>query len=306
MGVPSGPRPSVPADRDGVRVAVTGGSGFLGRRVVHRLAEVGARTVLLVRPGSTPPEGHLIERSLEVDFDAPPADLYEQAGRPQVLVHLSWSSLDDPSSPDHEAVELPRNAEVARTLIRPGLERVIATGTSLEYGMVHGPVAETTPAAPTTAYGRAKVALHAELRARCDEVDATLVWARVFPLLGHDQPDRELLGRLRTAVQQQQPIFEMSLGEQLRDYLPVEDAGAIVADLALDERAEGIYNVCSGEPISIRRLAEEWCEQHGSPITLRFGRRPLPTHESIAYWGDRTRLDVLTASDAAGRQEHPD
>ncbi len=286
-----------------LRVAVTGGTGFIGRRVVRELLTAGATPLLLVRPGSGARARSVVTGAaeveassvnvLEVDFDDPPADLFERAGRPEALVHLAWSNLHDSMAAVHLSEELPRHRGVAAALIRPGLRRVVATGTSAEYGVVHGPVSENTPVAPTTDYGRAKARLHAELAELCVAAGSTLVWARLFPLLGEDQPEHELLGRLRTAVEQGKSTFDMSLGEQLRDYLDVDVAGRLVAELVLDEHADGVYNVCSGQPISIRRLAEEWRERTRSDIALRFGHRPSPTHESMAFWGDRTRLDGL-------------
>lgn len=288
-----------------MRVAVTGGTGFLGRRVVEQLRTDGHDVVLVARPG----RGSTLDRPhapvLEVDFDDPPSDLHARAGRPEVVIHLAWARLDDGRSPTHLDVELPRHLGMARALAGDGLRRIVATGSSSEYGIVHGPVGEDTPTHPTLTYGAAKVGFHAALIELADEVGAELVWARMFPLHGEDQPERELLGRLRVAVERGERTFAMSLGEQLRDYLDVTTAGRIVATLAAHPHATGVYNVCSGRPISVRRLAEEWCRTNAPDLELRLGEVPMPTHESPAFWGDRSRLDALLGVGSAVATAEP-
>jgi dTDP-6-deoxy-L-talose 4-dehydrogenase (NAD+) len=85
----------------------------------------------------------------------------------------------------------------------------------------------------------------------------------------------------------------MSVGEQLRDYQPVEASARSLAKLALDPRANGIYNVCAGMPTSVRALVEGWIREAGAPITPELGRYPYPDYEPMAFWGDATRMNEL-------------
>jgi dTDP-6-deoxy-L-talose 4-dehydrogenase (NAD+) len=85
----------------------------------------------------------------------------------------------------------------------------------------------------------------------------------------------------------------MSGGEQLRDYLPVGQIAERLVSLALTARNNGIVNVCSGIPVSVRELVERWVEQNGWAIRLDLGRYPYPDYEPMAFWGDRRKLDRL-------------
>ena len=91
--------------------------------------------------------------------------------------------------------------------------------------------------------------------------------------------------------------FDMSGGEQLRDYLPVEEAAADLVALALNGGDNGVVNVCSGQPISVRELAEGVVRNHGSTISLNLGHFPYPEYEPMAFWGDRTKLDHCLGRD---------
>ena len=81
----------------------------------------------------------------------------------------------------------------------------------------------------------------------------------------------------------------MSRGEQLRDYLPVAEVARRLIRLVEWPAASGIYNICSGEPISVRRLVEQHIAARGGAIDLGLGRYPYPDYEAMAFWGDGAR-----------------
>ena len=88
----------------------------------------------------------------------------------------------------------------------------------------------------------------------------------------------------------------MSGGEQLRDYLSVAEAAKHIVSLALIKKDIGTINVCSGSPISVRRLVEGWVKENGWSIRLNLGHYPYPDHEPMAFWGDRSKMDQILNS----------
>ena len=82
----------------------------------------------------------------------------------------------------------------------------------------------------------------------------------------------------------------MSGGEQLRDYLPIEDIVEQLADLHESSRC-GTYNICSGKPISVRRLVEKRVKESGSNIKLNLGYYPYPDYEPMEFWGIRDFME---------------
>jgi dTDP-6-deoxy-L-talose 4-dehydrogenase (NAD+) len=85
----------------------------------------------------------------------------------------------------------------------------------------------------------------------------------------------------------------MSGGEQLRDYLPVEVVAENIVKIALQNKIQGIINNCSGQPISIRRLVEEYLQKTGAKIDLNLGYYPYPTYEPHAFWGCTKKLERI-------------
>ena len=91
---------------------------------------------------------------------------------------------------------------------------------------------------------------------------------------------------LKVAVAAGHKEFPMSGGEQLRDYLPVSEVARQLVDLALNPADPGPVNLCSGRPVSVRRLVEGWIDQNGWKIEPKYGELPYPDYEPMAFWGD--------------------
>ena len=83
----------------------------------------------------------------------------------------------------------------------------------------------------------------------------------------------------------------MSGGEQQRDYLPAAEQARLLVALAMNGQNNGVVNVCSGKPITVRSLVEGWVRENGWTIELELGHYPYPDYEPMEFWGDRTKLD---------------
>lgn len=87
----------------------------------------------------------------------------------------------------------------------------------------------------------------------------------------------------------------MSSGRQVRDYLHVEKAGRLIADLCLDD-TQGAVNVCSGQNQSLADLARSIAAPLGREDLLRFGALPdrigdPPVITGVPYVPDEKIVD---------------
>jgi nucleoside-diphosphate-sugar epimerase len=271
-----------------VKVAVSGATGFIGRHVVAALESAGHEPTLWVRPSSSPSNSR--HRVVRIDIENPPDRPFELLGRPEALIHLAWGGLPNYASLHHFERELPAHYAILKRLVEEGLSTLVVAGTCFEYGMQSGPLDEARAAAPANPYALAKDALRRQLQQLQRHRPFSLTWARLFYLHGDGQAASALLPQLHEAVAAGLPSFAMSGGEQLRDYLAVEQAADHLVALAGKRREHGIVNVCSGQPVSIRALVERWIAANDWSIGLDLGRHPYSEHEPMAFWGDARKL----------------
>ncbi len=273
-----------------MKVAITGARGFVGLHVLAELAKREVEVVATVRPGNeTKCPAVANTRWVALDIGRPPEHCYSALGKPDVLLHLAWGGLPHYRSLHHFETELPLQYRFLSGLVREGLSSLISVGTCFEYGFQSGPLAANMETRPANPYGFAKDALRKQLEYLQKLHPFNLIWARLFYMYGEGQPETSLFSLLKRAVSDAEPIFKMSGGEQLRDYLPVTEVAKRLVGLVLVPQDLGVINVCSGSPISVRALVEGWIREHGWEIELALGEIPYPDYEPMAFWGDDSR-----------------
>src|SRR4029079_2617478 len=125
---------------------------------------------------------------------------------------------------------------------------------------------------PSTPYAQAKVDAFNALSASLHQQGVAFAWCRLFYLYGEGEDGRRLVPYVRARLQAGEP-GELSSGTQIRGYLDVSEAGQMIADVALG-RGEGPVNICSGQPVTVREVAERIADEFGRRDLLRFGARP--------------------------------
>ena len=278
-----------------MKVLVTGASGFVGHHVVMRLLERGHDVIAVTRDESRASSLCWASqvRLAVADLHRPPANPYEFFGKPDAIMHLAWTGLPNYQSLFHFEENLPADYLFLKSLVTEGVGQVLVTGTCFEYGMQSGALSEDLLTNPANPYALAKDTLHKFLQALTREHPFVLQWARLFYMYGAGQNPKSLIGQLDAAIDRKDQEFFMSGGEQLRDYLPVETVAVHLVSLLEHSSVDGAINICSGKPISVRRLVEERLECRGASLALRLGHYPYPDHESFAFWGESARLKCL-------------
>ena len=276
-----------------MKIAVTGASGFIGRYVLLDLQHQGVETIAVTRDASRLRRLSDAVRIVEMDIANSSSNSFEQMGKPDVLIHLAWDGLPNYKSLHHFETELPRQYHFLKSMIEAGLPSLLVTGTCFEYGMQSGSLVEDMQTKPNNPYGYSKDNLLKQLTFLQSVSHFNMTWARLFYMYGEGQPSTSLYPQLKEAVSRGDKVFNMSGGEQLRDYLPVEEVAHKITQLALARRDIGAINICSGNPVSVRRLVEQWLSDNDWEIELNFGYYPYPDYEPMAFWGDRERLDAM-------------
>ena len=278
-----------------MKVLVTGATGFVGRHLVAALLARGCVVRAVARNAETAQGVPWINdvEFVAADIHAPELDIAALTDGIDVLAHLAWPGLPNYRALFHFEHNLMADYRFIKGTVEAGVKQVLVTGTCFEYGMQSGPLSENTEPRPSNPYGLAKHTLHLFLQSLQQEHPFTLQWARLFYLHGEGQNPNSLLAALERAVDAGEASFNMSAGEQLRDFLPIETAAGHLAAILHQRDFSGVINCASGQPVAVRSLVEQRLRERGKSIELNLGHYPYPTHEPMAFWAVTERLQQL-------------
>ncbi len=124
---------------------------------------------------------------------------------------------------------------------------------------------------PANAYAIAKDNLRKQLEQLQQQNKFMLKWVRLFYMFGAGQNPNSLLSQLDKALENEDAVFNMSGGEQVRDYLPVENVAANIVTIALQQNITGIVNCCSGKGITVKEFVQNYLKDKNQSITLNLG-----------------------------------
>lgn len=259
-------------------ILLTGGTGFVGRQILHQLTRQDVQVRLVMRKGGrTLPPGELvaIEKTIATpDLFAEGADWWEETCQGvDTVIHAAWYAepgkyLESPLNLDCLAGTL----QLAKGAALAGVRRLVGLGTCLEYAITDEKLHTATPLKPASPYAGAKAAACSALAQWLPAQGVEFCWCRLFYLYGEGEDSRRLVPYLRARLAAGEPA-ELTDGRQTRDFLDVGEAGRMIVEAAMGKQ-QGATNVCSGTPITVRQLAERIADEYGRRDLLRFGVRP--------------------------------
>lgn len=252
----------------GRHVAVTGAAGFLGTYLCRKLDGVGSKVLRIDNRPSR--ELHAGAPRVNYRDDIIPLDVADAGVGSQLLdnscdliFHLAGSayaasSVSDPAA-DFEA-NLRATVALLDTLRKIEYRGcLIFTSSAAVYGEpCNIPITEDTPVSPISPYGLSKLSSERYIDLYAKLYGFRCVIARLFSLYGPGQRKQVVFDLVRKALSKNPQVVVLGDGSETRDFVYVEDAAEALLQLAcLPADALSTINVCSGEGITIRALAEK-------------------------------------------------
>ncbi len=290
------------------RIAVTGGAGFLGRRVVARLEAIGCRNVLIVR---------------RKEYDLVRAEAVEklyQDAKPEIIIHLAavvggiGANRENPGRFFYENMMM--GAQLIEGARLHGVEKFIQIGTVCSYPkFTPVPFKEDDlwngyPEETNAPYGIAKKALLVQLQAYREQYGMNGIYLlpvnlygpgdNFDPAVSHVIP--ALIKKYVDAIDRGDKWIDVwGTGNPTREFLYVDDAaeGIVLAT----ERYDGAepVNLGSGKEISIKDLVHLIARETGFTGDIVWDatkpdgqpRRALATNCAAEAFGFRARTDFV-------------
>jgi nucleoside-diphosphate-sugar epimerase len=281
---------------EALKVFVTGASGFIGSHVTRALVARG-HSVAILSPSSKAPwrlQGIFgkLKRKYGKLTDLKSLRKALADFRPDACIHLAWYAEPGEylASPENLS-SLKTSLDLFNELIRAGCKGIVAAGTCAEYAPSRRPLREESPTGPATLYAASKLSCLLAGRQLAGLGKIRFAWGRIFYPYGPQEDGRRLVPAALRALLAGKS-FPATKGDQVRDYVHVEDVAAAFCRMA-EKRADGVFNVASGEPVTIRRLLETLGRLTGRGDLIRFGAKPRASWEPPVLTGDNKKMKSL-------------
>jgi nucleoside-diphosphate-sugar epimerase len=261
-----------------MRVLITGASGFIGRNTLLRAPRdwqvvavyhaTGGLDDFIARHGLA----HVRAVRCDLTSASEVAELAREAGEVDACLYLAANG-DPAASSDRPAWDLRLNTLALVTClehIRVGHFVYVSSGAV--YDGLHGPVTPETPVAPRLPYAISKLASEHYVRAFSERrrTVTSYVNVRFFGAYGPYEPARKITTRWMRGVMDGQREFTLrGNGENLIDFMYVDDAVEGFLKLTASAGYSGTVDFASGAPVSVNAVAQTMARVLGADVTLR-------------------------------------
>lgn len=267
------------------KVLVTGATGLIGKELVLPLLEAGFDVYAITIDENNPDNRvHWLKGSL---FDEKFIKECMEKLMPEYLLNMAWATTGDYLKSDINYSFLNAGVSLLKHFKDNGGKRVVYAGTCFEYKFKEEPLKETDELdADKTVYTFCKNKLHEIAEYFCKMHDISFGYGRIFYVYGRNEDKTRLTGMIIDKLSKNENVIIQS-GSLIKDYMYTKDIARAFVKF-LDSTVNGVVNICTGNPISIKDFALEIGKTMGKENLIVF--QDKPSNQPRIIVGDNARL----------------
>ncbi len=287
-----------------MKILVTGATGFIGNYLINELIKNKDLTIIATSRSKTKAKKYSwYSKVTYIEYEiieSNTTNLFKYFMKPDLVIHLAWDNLSNYNDLTHIEKNLLNHYSFLKNIIENGLLNLSCIGTCLEYGLQNGELSEDFVTNPITTYGLAKDSLRKFLQSLQNEYTFNLKWIRLFYMYGEGQSPNSLYSQLNSSIINKK-TFNMSKGDQVRDYLDINQVVKNIIQISLQNKVLGIINCASGIPITILDFIKKILLIKKSNLSLNIGYYDYPKYEPFSFWADTKKLNMIIKENIESR-----
>ena len=274
-----------------MKLFVTGATGFIGSHFLNLLVQNPEIEIVALRRNlQSQPRIPLLKEPFWITKSLDQVNKVDLEGV-DVIVHLAAHSMYPPYDTLDKCLywNLSAPLQLFNEALESGVTKFIVAGSCFEYGL-SGEEYDFIPVEamlrPTLTYAASKAASSIAFYQFAVQHQIKFSYNRIFQVFGEGEAASRLWPSLKKAALAGED-FPMTKGEQIRDFIPVEEVAQYFVDACLnDDLVAGqpkFHNVGSGNPQSILEFSEVWWKKWQAKGKLLIGILPYREGEVMRY-----------------------
>lgn len=271
---------------------VTGATSFIASGLLRELIMQGKKVYAVCRPNSKKksriPESDKIE-IVECELGLLSELSNKINEKCDVFFHLGWDGTGDKDNMYLQNLNVQYTLDAVSAARALRCDTFVGAGSQAEYGLANTKLEPDTPVFPITGYGMGKLCAGLMSRKACEQLKIKHVWARILSIYGPmDASSTLVMSMINKLLKGESP--KLTNGEQIWDYLYIDDCAKALYLLSEYGQASQIYNVGSGEEVLLKKYAEEIQKIVNPDVPIEFGAIPYSENTPMFLSADITKL----------------
>lgn len=236
------------------KILITGGTGFVGANLVHRLVQMGYRPTLFIRKQSNLWRLEDIKEKIDlIESDLLDKELIQKEIfnlKPDFIYHLATYGANQSKDMDFASTfdtNFIASINLLEACAKVGFKYFVNTGSSSEYGLKDSKMVETDVLEPVNIYGAAKGAFTISTNVFSQIYKLPIVTLRLFSPYGYFEDENRFIPTVVKGCLQNDTV-NLSNPDYVRDFVFIDDVvDAYIYFLEGEKYYGEIFNIGSGK-----------------------------------------------------------
>jgi nucleoside-diphosphate-sugar epimerase len=273
-------------------ILITGATGFIGSNFINTLDESHYNIIGVKHRVNSAPRVQL-NRNVHWTVGALENIPLDLLTRVDVVVHLASHSANHPYDSLINCIDqnVTRHLRFIDNAYKSGVRRFLLAGSCFEYGdsgMRYEYIPVDAPLEPKGSYPVSKAMFFLAIKEFFKDKESVVSYQRIFQVYGEGEAQSRFWPTLKSTALSGKDM-EMTLGEQVRDFIHVEDVAVqlknkVISQLSLtDTSFFEIENLASGTAQTLKDFAEYWWNLWEAKGKLRIGQTEYRANEIMRF-----------------------
>jgi nucleoside-diphosphate-sugar epimerase len=290
-------------------ILITGGTGFVGANLVHRLVKEGYRPSLLIRKESNPWRLRSIQSKITlVETDLQNTKLLTHQIikiRPTHVFHLAIYGANQSLQKDTIQTytqNILSAVNMMEACCKVGFEQYVNVGSSSEYGLKKSAMKERDLLEPINHYGATKAAISLAASVFSSSYKLPISTLRLFSPYGFWEDGRRFIPTLIKCAMDNE-VAQLSSPTYVRDFVFIDDViDAFMRFLTIKKRYADVFNIGSGKQYTLSEIVEavkvlangklkiKWNNRKSNQLEPEFWKADISKTKKQLNWKPRVTL----------------